>query len=252
MDSVKYKIITPASCENYRQMVAPLSEACWPEIMLHDPVANDHWSALFERFPEYQFGMLDTQNQHVAAMANSVPLQWNRDLNLLPDRGWDWAFEKAVHDHAQGLTPDIQCAIQIAIHPDYQGQGLSHHMLQTMRSIGKAKGFHQLIAPVRPNQKSQYPLIDIDHYIAWKTSEGLPFDPWIRVHTRIGGRIIRACRQSMIIRGNLAEWESWTGLKFPETAAFIIPGALNPVEMDLEKDVGTYYEPNVWIVHKLA
>lgn len=252
MEPENFQIITPSSRGDYRQIVAPLSEACWPEIMLHNRVADDYWSALFERFPEYQFGIFDSQARRVVAMGNSVPLQWEEDLNRLPERGWDWAFEQAVRDHEQGLLPNIQCAIQIAVHPEYQGRGFSLQMLQTMRSIGKSKGFRQLIAPVRPNQKSQYPLIDIDHYITWKTDDGLPFDSWIRVHARIGGRIVKVCHQSMTIRGTHKDWESWTGLKFFESAHYIIPGILNPIEMDLEKDEGCYFEPNVWIVHDLA
>ena len=186
--------------------------------MLHDRVADEHWSALFERFSDYQFGIFDTHTQRAAAMGNSVPLHWDGDLNNLPERGWDWAFEQAVHDHEQGLLPDIQCAIQIAIHPEYQRQGLSLQMIQTMQTIGESKGFHQLIAPIRPAQKSQYPLIDMDQYITWTTGEGLPFDSWIRVHTRAGGKIIKVCHQSMVIRGNRQEWESWTSLKFHGSA----------------------------------
>ena len=31
----------------------------------------------------------------------------------------------------------------------------------------------------------------------------------------------------------------------------IVPGALNPIYMNLDKDEGTYIEPNVWIVHEI-
>ena len=120
-----------------------------------------------------------------------------------------------------------------------------------MAGIGKAKGFKSLIAPVRPNQKSSYPLIKIDDYITWKTEDGLPFDAWLRVHARIGGRIIKACHEAMIIRGSRADWESWTRMKFPQSGEYFIPGALNPIEMNVEKDEGIYVEPNVWVVHTL-
>ncbi len=141
MDLTRFQIITPATRGDYRQIVAPLAEACWPEFMLHDPVADEYWSALFERFSDYQFGMFDNQSRCIAAMGNSVPLQWTGDLNNLPEGGWDWAFEEAVHDHQRGLKPNIQCAIQIAIHPEYQGQGLSNVMVQAMRSMQNLKAF---------------------------------------------------------------------------------------------------------------
>jgi hypothetical protein len=38
-------------------------------------------------------------------------------------------------------------------------------------------------------------------------------------------------------------------MTFPETGAYVIPGALVPVEIDRERDEGIYVEPNVWMVH---
>jgi hypothetical protein len=108
------------------------------------------------------------------------------------------------------------------------------------------------VAPVRPNQKSKYPLTNIDDYIQWTNEEGLPFDAWLRVHARLGARIIKPCHEAMVIHGTRAEWERWTGLKFPQSGPYYIPGALKPMEMDLEKDEGLYVEPNVWMVHTVA
>ena len=124
-------------------------------------------------------------------------------------------------------------------------------MVKTMAAIGRSKGFKHLFAPVRPNQKSSYPLTSMDDYIQWRTDEGLPFDAWLRVHVRMGGQIVKPCHEVMIIRGSRAQWESWTGMKFPHTGEYIISGALNPMELDADKDEDVYIEPNVWMVHTL-
>jgi hypothetical protein len=142
-------------------------------------------------------------------------------------------------------------SIQIAIHPDYQSIGLSGRMVRAMGEIGRSQGFKNLVAPVRPNQKSKYPLISMDDYIQWQTDDGLPFDAWLRVHVRVGGRIIKPCHQAMTIRGSRAEWESWTGMEFPQSGEYVIPGGLNPMGLDVENDTGVYIEPNVWMVHGL-
>jgi hypothetical protein len=55
----------------------------------------------------------------------------------------------------------------------------------------------------------------------------------------------------MTIQGSRAEWERWTGMKFPQSGQYHIPGALNPMHMDSEHNEGTYVEPNVWLVHEL-
>jgi len=56
----------------------------------------------------------------------------------------------------------------------------------------------------------------------------------------------------MTICGARAEWEQWTGLKFPQSGQYVVPGALIPITMDVEKDKGFYVEPNVWMQHSLA
>ncbi len=251
MTDERFQLITPATHADYHPLVAPLAEACWPEFMLHDPIADRHWDDLFERFTEYQFGLLDLETGKAAAMGNSLPLHWNADPADLPERGWDWAFEQAIADHQQNLEPRAQCAIQIAILPEYRSLGLSARMVQAMRNIGIKKGFKRLIAPVRPNQKTQYPLTPIENYITWQTNDGLPFDAWLRVHARLGAKIIKPCHESMTIGGSLAEWESWTGMKFPESGPYIIPGALNPIQVDVAAGQAVYVEPNVWTVHNL-
>jgi GNAT superfamily N-acetyltransferase len=251
MNNLRFRIISPGDLPDYRDRAYDIGAASWHEFMMHDPVANGNWHELFDRFEEYQFAMLDTESNRMAAMGNSLPFHWDQPLEELPEGGWDWVFLKAIEDHRNGVAPNIQSAIQVAIHPEYQGQGLSMKMIEAMRDIGRTKGFKFLVAPVRPSEKSKYPLIRVDDYITWKTDEGLPFDAWLRVHARAGARIVKPCHESMTIHGSRQEWEEWTGLKFPQSGTYFIPGALNPIRMDIEKDEGVYIEPNVWMAHEL-
>lgn len=247
----RFQLIGPHELPDYRDRAGELSEASWPEFMLHDPIAGENWHELFDRFNEYQFALLDTETGRMAAMGNSLPFYWNQPLEDLPEGGWDWVLVKAVEDHKAGIQPNFQSAIQINIHPDYRSQRLSTRMVESMRAIGQSRGFEYLVAPVRPTQKSSYPLISIDDYIKWTNEEGLPFDAWLRVHARMGARIIKPCHEAMTITGSRTEWEEWTGLRLPQSGRYVIPGALNPVEIDLENDRGIYVEPNVWMAHRL-
>ena len=252
MNANRFQIIQPGELPDYRDRAGDIADASWPEFMMHDSIAKENWHELFDRFSEYQFALLDTDTNRMAAMGNSLPFRWDEAISELPEGGWDWVFVKAVEDHKTGVIPNIQSAIQIAIHPDYQNQGLSSRMVQAMGTIGRSKGYKYLVAPVRPNQKSKYPLISIDDYIKWTNEEGLPFDAWLRVHARVGAKILKPCHQAMTIRGTRAQWEEWVGIKFPQSDKYIIPGALNPMHMNVEKDEGVYVEPNVWMVHEVG
>ncbi|HNS03961.1 MAG TPA: hypothetical protein PKM78_16455, partial [Anaerolineae bacterium] len=65
----------------------------------------------------------------------------------------------------------------------------------------------------------------------------------------LGARIVKVCHQAMRIPGSIAQWQEWTGLRFPDSGPYFVPGALNPVEFDVQAGHGLYVEPNVWMVH---
>jgi GNAT superfamily N-acetyltransferase len=136
----QFQLISPANQPDYRELVGDLADDCWPGVMLHDPVADAHWDDLFERFSDYQFGLLDRETGCAPVMANAIPLRWEGDLRQLPDGGWDWAFAQAVEDDRRGRRPNLQCALQVAIHPDYRQRGLSAYMIAAMRQIAASKG----------------------------------------------------------------------------------------------------------------
>ena len=71
----------------------------------------------------------------------------------------------------------------------------------------------------------------------------------MRVHARLGARIVKPCHEAMKITGTVADWEKWTGLRFPQSGRYVVPGALEPVNVNIEADRGTYVEPNVWMYH---
>jgi hypothetical protein len=101
---------------------------------------------------------------------------------------------------------------------------------------------------VRPNGKHHYPLTPIDRYAAWRRADGLPFDPWIRVHIRLGGQILRPEPRSLRIFAAVEDWQSWTGMAFPEDGQYVFPYGLAPLEVAAGQ--GEYWEPNVWILHQ--
>jgi hypothetical protein len=243
-----YIVTTVEESPDLRGQDVLMARVAWPEFMLHDPVAR-YFDELYDDLPQFQFAFKDRASGELLCIGNSVPLAWTDDPSELPDKGWDWALEKGIKDHQAGIQPTVLCAIQIMLPPEHRGKGLSYKAVSVMREIGRSHGLATLIAPVRPSSKSLYPLTDMENYIKWTTDEGLPFDPWLRVHARQGGRIVKVCPQAMRITGTVAEWESWAKMRFPESGKYVVPGALNPVRIDCAADQGVYIEPNVWTVH---
>ena len=221
--------------------------AAWPEFMFHDPVAAENWDRLAEDWPSFQSCLLDPDDLIVAAF-NSAPIWWDGTDDGLP-AGWDDQFERSVAGRAAGREPNTLGALQIVVARDQQGRGLAGLTLAEMRATGQRHGLKGVIACVRPNEKSRYPLMAIHDYAAWCRPDGLPIDPWLRIHVRAGGRVVRGSPNAMTITGTIAEWRSWTELDFPISGPYHLPFATNPIEIDLDADLGTYHDANIWVVH---
>lgn len=227
------------------------SPDAWPEFMLHDPVADKHFWRLYDTFPHCQVVVLDEAGQ-IAGMGNTIPVTWDGTLAVLPDEGWDAILLAGVNNFRAGITADTLSAIQAVVAPRYKSQGVSQQIVRAMKGVAAKQGLNALVAPVRPNLKHRYPLTPIERYIQWTQADGTLFDPWLRTHARLGATILKVCPHSMTISGTVAEWEQWTGMRFPESGSYVVTGALVPVEINCETDVGRYVEPNVWMVHKVA
>lgn len=39
-------------------------------------------------------------------------------------------------------------------------------------------------------------------------------------------------------------------MAFPESGRYVVPGALVPVELEVERDRGRYVEPHLWLRHR--
>ena len=220
------------------------SYVVWPEYNTHGDVLNRYWSRMIDEFPQFQYVLYDDETEEVLGEGHSLPCVWDGTIEGLP-AGID-AVAEGIESAARANTLS---AMAIEILPPHQGRGYARLLIDAMRAAARRHGLRSLIAPVRPSWKERYPLTPIARYASWTRDDGLPFDPWIRLHVRLGGEILTPVAHSMRITGTVAEWESWTEMPFPETGTYVFPRGLAPLRVDRERDLGSYWEPNVWVRH---
>ncbi len=214
-----------------------------PEYNNHGDVLNRYWPRLTEEPPEFQFHVIGDGDE-ILARARSIPVRWDGSIDDLP-AGIDGAIARGFDEGGANTL----CALLIAVPRDRQRRGVSRRALEAMAAIASAHGLASLIAPVRPSWKERYPLAPIERYCRWTRADGLPLDPWLRVHVRLGGEVMKPEPRSLRIAGAVGEWESWTGLAYPESGTYVFPQGLAPLGVDRERDVAEYWEPNVWVRH---
>jgi len=233
------------------ERIGDLDAEVWPEYNKHGQTLNYYWGQLFDVFPEWQFVLYDSEADTVLAEGNTIPVAWDgTDAGLGP--GIDATVASGFELHKAGGQPTAGCALAAKIPPRHQGRRLSAPLLKAMAGLGRDAGLGQLIAPVRPSHKDRYPITPIERYARWTRPDGSPFDPWMRVHTQLGARIGPAIPRSLHITGTVGQWESWTQLRFPETGDYVFPAGLATVSIDRARDLGEYWEPNIWIIHPPA
>jgi GNAT superfamily N-acetyltransferase len=221
----------------------------WPEFMHHSQVAVRYWPGMRLEFPELQLVLYDDETDTVLGKGQTVPVAWDGTIEGLPG-GVDDALERWFGGERGQAT--ALSAVVATVAASHQGRGLSRLIIEAMAGAAGRAGLACLIAPVRPSMKSRYPLTPMERYIGWRRADGLLFDPWLRVHERLGAEILDVCPRSMTFAGTVREWEEWTGLVFPDSGDYVVEGALCPIEIDREHDTGRYVEPNVWMRHPLG
>jgi hypothetical protein len=184
----------------------------WPAFMLEDPIANLYFGPeRLERFHDYVLVAFDaTAPEVVLGRGFSVPFCLGRDVHRpeLPDGGWDTVVRWADQDYTLGRVPNAVSALEITLHPNLLGHGHSKQMVAVMKANAARLGCSDLYAPVRPSHKHLEPLTPMQEYVQRVRADSLPSDPWLRVHVRLGGEIVKAAPCSMTVAGTLDAWRN--------------------------------------------
>ena len=209
----------------------------FPEFMNHNAMGK-YWGRLYEDFPDFQLALTDDGDLLGEVHALTLPVSGDE----LP-RGWDEAFERGM----EAGGGNVGSLLAISVKSAARGRGIPAMLIQAVRDAARRHRLDSVIAPVRPTWKERYPLIPIERYMEWRRTDGSHFDPWLRAHERVGGAIVAAAPESMLIEAPVADWEDWTGMRFPEAGTYVVPGMLAPLEV--HGGVGIHVEPNVWVQH---
>ncbi len=250
LSNSKLTIITRREQPDLADKFWPQKERIWPQFMFHDVYSAKYWSYTYEVFDDYQLYLVNESGQPVA-VAHTMPCVWNGTLKDLPV-GWADSLVRGANDYDAGRQPNTLVALEISIQPEYRGQGVSYRMIRAVRELAESKDYQAVIVAVRPSQKMHYPITPLENYVRWQQEDGAPFDPWLRAHWRSGGEILKTADPSLVAEAPVEDWESWTGMKFPESGEYVIPDALVPIKIDRTMNVGRYIEPNVWVHHPIT
>ena len=243
---MNYVVTTIDRSLEYAENLSTLSKQTWPEFLLH---ADDyHWGELSKRFARFQ--LLFISGSDLAGAGHTVPLHWNKEKHSLPNT-IDEIIVSAIKCRELKKSANTLAALAIMVSDLYRGKGLSTEIMTAMKLLARENKLKSLIVPVRPTLKSRYPITPFDQYVNWKRKDGSPFDPWLRVHWKLGASALRIAPKAMTVEGTVEQWENWTDMRFPASGEYVVEGALQPIKIDRANNVGRYEDPNLWMFHTI-
>jgi hypothetical protein len=231
-------------------VVERVDATAYPTFMRHTDLAP-WWPVIYGTFPEYQVILADAETGQHLAHGNLLPFAWDGTPEGLPRTAVEMV-RRALRDRRRGIAPTVLGALQAVVDPAQQRGGLSVRMLQGMAGLAAALRLPDLVAPIRPTEKALDPLSDLAEYVARARWDGLPVDPWQRVHARLGAVPIGIEDAWLTVTGTLDDWATWTGIEAPPTGPYVVPGALAQVQVDASLGVGRYAEPHLWMRYHIA
>lgn len=230
-----------------RERFSEFHRQAWPRFLHEGNGAGPLWSKIYTDFADFQFGLRD-ETGALVAVGNSIPLICDGSKADVPPNIPE-ILERGVAVKRDARRPTALSALAAIVDESQRARGLSTKVIEAMAALARQHGLKTLIAPVRPSLKQLYPLTPMERYITWARADGTHFDPWLRVHQRMGAEILRVAPKAMVITDTVARWEEWTGLRFLETGNYVVPGAFQPIKIDVRRNTGRYEEANVWMRH---
>ncbi|MFA0413443.1 hypothetical protein AB4520_06495 [Vibrio renipiscarius] len=243
---MEYEVCTLSDRPDLVDDVASLDNHSWPEFLQHSDTEN--WHHLYAELSDWTLMLLS--GEKVIGVVFAVPVKWSGGITSLPESIAD-VVAQGLALHRCGAPANTLIPIAALVDPSVQGKGLSSKLLLEIKALAKRRGLTSLVVPVRPIYKSKYPIQSIQSYASWLSNDGFYYDPWLRVHQKLGAKAIHIANCTLTVKGTLAQWAKWTRMIFPHSGQYVVPGALTTIDVDKANDCGIYREPNVWMKHPM-
>ena len=246
--SANLAIRSRADAPQLKRAASAIEQAAWGNLgyLNYTRSHYDYYSELLDAYPEYQLCLVDEDTGYPVAVANSVPFACSGPDDLPPE-GWNWVVETAAR--TMNTRVNMLGALAVSVPAVHRSKGYARLMIRSLIDLAETKKLDGVVVPVRPTAKVRHPWVPIADYMAWTDDSGRPYDPWLRSHLSVGGKLIGPCERSMVVHEHIAFWENWSEQRFEQSGAYALPGTLAPVEIDIDRQTGTYEEPNVWVTY---
>jgi len=221
-----------------------LLDACFPKFIANPNLYPDSFGV-----DDLNYKVILTEQNKVIAIGLMGPFNWSGAVEDLPT--FKQMVRTGLEIQSQNHPFNSMVGYAICISPAEQGKGLSKKIVAAMKDVAKRESCTHFLVPLRPSGKHLYPLQSADEYAKWRRPDGKLVDNWLRVHENMGASRLCVMEECDVYSGPLKEWTKATGLIFPISGSYIVPGALSPLIVNVDEDFGAITEGNIWVSHPM-
>ncbi|MFA9430504.1 hypothetical protein [Egicoccus sp. AB-alg2] len=186
------------------------------------------------------------QRSEVLAVVRAVPVTWDGTAAGAPAGGAGDGVDRATTAAEQG-DADTLAVLDVTVAAAARGRGIGRGVLAELPRLAARLELSRLLVLVRPHGKRHHPLVPFARYVAATDASGRPRDGWLAACWEQGLHPVRPVDRSLRARAPVRDWEGWYGRSFPTSGPYLVPGAIKPAVIELERDEGRYREPHLWM-----
>ncbi|MEX2504577.1 MAG: hypothetical protein WD378_06980 [Egicoccus sp.] len=195
--------------------------------------------------PRTQFVGLDGDGAPLV-IVRGVALRWDGTSVGAPAGGAGDVVEAAEAAADAGLA-DTLAVLDVRVRADRRGRGTGRRVLAELSGLASGAGLERVLVLVRPHAKRHHPLVPFARYVAATDGAGRPLDGWLAAAWDAGLHPVLAVDRSLRARAPLDDFVGWYGRAFPTSGPYLLPGAIKPAVVELERAEGRYREPHLWM-----
>ena len=157
---------------------------------------------------------------HSRLLAHGITtrIRWSGAASDLP-RGWQGAVRRSYERSFIQTTPpaDTLVGLFITVEDEFRSQGWAARVLMEMKALAARAGLQRLVIPLRlPTRYArEYAEMPFTEFATLKRPDGEYLDHWLRLHVRLGGRIVGTSTTSHQHAMHIADFEQQFGVSVP-------------------------------------
>jgi len=182
-------------------------------------------------------------------------ISWGQEQKTLPD-GWQGAVRQSYQDINLDRKPaNTHVGLFILIEESSRKHGWAGNVILEMKAVAKKNGITALIIPLRPpsRYKKEYAAMPMSEFASLKREDGQPMDHWIRLHVRLGAKIIGVSNTSHQHAFSLKDFYGQVPVEPVTKSGYTLvqhkDGGWYNVYVDLEREFVLINQGCVWVQH---